>query len=185
MKIKSISLISVLTLLAGTASANAGVIADLYVGGMVGAGGQTLFDKDDNSTDSSMIFGANLGIDIPLFRIEAEYNYLKSSDLHTNTGMLNAMFKVPSTLIQPYFGAGVGLAFGGKHTPDTNVEYKIDSATAYQAMLGATIDILALPIKFDIEGRALYVPNMYKIETTHATPDMLQYDVRLKVRFVF
>ena len=39
MKIKSISLISVLTLLAGTASANAGVVADFYLGAMAGAGG--------------------------------------------------------------------------------------------------------------------------------------------------
>ena len=185
MKIKSISLISVLTLLAGTAAANAGVVADLYVGGMVGAGGQTIFASDDSKTDSSMIFGANLGIDIPLFRLEAEYNYLKSADLHTNTGMINAMFKVPSTVIQPYFGVGAGLAFDGKHTPVAGTEYKIDSTAAYQAMLGATIDILALPIKFDIEGRALYVPNIYKIEVTNTTPDMLEYDVRLKVRFIF
>lgn len=185
MKIKSISLISVLTLLAGTASANAGVVADFYLGAMAGAGGQTIFTRDDNKTDSSMIFGANLGIDIPLFRLEAEYNYLKSADLHANMGMVNAMFKVPSTLIQPYFGAGIGLAFEGKHTPVPGLEYKLESTAGYQAMLGATIDILALPIKFDIEGRALYVPNMYKIAVDNSTPDLLEYDVRLKVRFIF
>ena len=185
MKIKSISLISVLTLLAGATSANAGAMADFYIGGMFGAGGQTLFVSDNNKTDSSTLFGANLGIDIPLLRLEAEYNHLNSSDLHTNTGMVNAMFKVPSTLIQPYFGVGAGIVFDGKHTIAQNIEQKIDTTAAYQAMLGATIDILALPIKFDIEGHALYAPNIYKIEATNTTPDMLQYDVRLKVRFIF
>ena len=185
MKINSISLISTLTLLAGSTAADAGVMADLYVGGMVGAGGQTLFTRDDNKTDSAMLFGANIGIDIPLFRLEAEYNRLHSADLDTNTGMVNAMFKVPSTIIQPYFGVGAGLVFDGKHKPADNVEYNIDSTAAYQAMLGATIDVLALPIKFDIEGHALYAPNIYKIEGANVTPDMLQYNVRLKMRYIF
>ncbi|GEM_PF-591509 len=185
MKINSISLISVLTLLTGTASATAGVMADFYIGGMVGAGGQTIFTKDNDKTDSATLFGANVGIDIPLFRLEAEYNYLKSADLYTNAGMVNAMFKVPSTLIQPYFGVGAGMIFDGKHTPTTNIEYKIDSTAAYQAMLGATIDVLALPIKFDIEGHALYVPDIYEIPGTNTTPDMLQYNIRLKARFIF
>ncbi len=185
MKINSISLISTLTLLAGTATANAGVMADLYVGGMVGAGGQTLFTRDNNQTDSAMLFGANLGIDIPLFRLEAEYNRLHSADLDTNTGMVNAMFKVPSTVIQPYFGIGAGVVFDGKHKPAENVEYNITSSAAYQAMLGATIDILALPIKFDIEGHALYAPNIYEIKAINATPDLLQYNVRLKMRYIF
>lgn len=185
MKINSISLISIVTILTGTATANAGVMADLYVGGMVGAGGQTLFTRDDNKTDSAMLFGASMGIDIPLFRLEAEYNRLHSADLDTNTGMVNAMFKVPSTIIQPYFGIGAGLVFDGKHKPADNVEYNLDSTAAYQAMLGATIDVLALPIKFDIEGHALYAPNIYKIDATNTTPDMLQYNVRLKMRYIF
>lgn len=185
MKINSLSLISILTLVAGMSTANAGVMADLYVGGMVGAGGQTLFTRDDNKTDSAMLFGANLGIDIPLFRLEAEYNRLHSADLDANTGMVNAMFKVPSTVIQPYFGIGAGLIFDGKHKPVENVEYNIDSNAAYQAMLGATIDVLALPIKFDIEGHALYAPDIYKIEATNSSPDMLQYNVRLKMRYIF
>ena len=185
MKINSISLISILTLVAGMSTANAGVMADLYVGGMVGAGGQTIFTSSDNKTDSAMLFGANMGIDIPLFRLEAEYNRLHSADLDTNTGMVNAMFKVPSTVIQPYFGIGAGIVFDGKHKPADNVEYKLDSTAAYQAMLGATIDVLALPIKFDIEGHALYAPNIYKIEADNQTPDMLQYNVRLKMRYIF
>ena len=132
-----------------------------------------------------MLFGASMGIDIPLFRLEAEYNRLHSADLDTNTGMVNAMFKVPSTIIQPYFGIGAGLVFDGKHKPADNVEYNLDSTAAYQAMLGATIDVLALPIKFDIEGHALYAPNIYKIDATNTTPDMLQYNVRLKMRYIF
>ena len=185
MKINSLSLISILTLIAGTATANAGMMADLYVGAMVGAGGQTLFTRDNSTTDSAMLFGANLGIDIPLFRLEAEYNRLHSADLDANTGMINAMFKVPSTVIQPYFGAGAGMVFHGEHKTENNVKFDIDSSAAYQAMLGATIDVLALPIKFDIEGHALYAPNIYKIEATNTTPDMLQYNVRLKMRYIF
>ena len=42
MKINSLSLISAVAVLA-TASANAGTLTDFYIGGMMGAGGQTVF----------------------------------------------------------------------------------------------------------------------------------------------
>ena len=185
MKINLTTSLSVLTLLAGMSTASAGVMADLYVGGIVGAGGQTIFTSNDNKTDSAMLFGANMGIDIPLFRLEAEYNRLHSADLDTNTGMVNAMFKVPSTVIQPYFGIGAGVLFDGKHKIAENIEYQLDSSVAYQAMLGATLDILTLPIKFDIEAHALYAPNIYEIKETNTTPDMLQYNIRFKMRYIF
>ena len=102
--------------------------------------------------------------------------------------MLNLYAKMPSTVILPYIGAGIGMAFGGKQEITENgvkTKYSIDSTAAYQAMLGATIDILKLPIKFDVEGRVLYAPDIYKIEATNTTPDMLQYGVRAKVRYIF
>ena len=52
-------------------------------------------------------------------------------------------------------------------------------------MLGATIDVLAIPLKFDVEGRVLYAPDIYEIPGTHTSPDMLQYNVRVKARFIF
>lgn len=181
MKINSLSLISIVSVLT-CASANAGVMADFYVGGMLGAGGQTLFADHHNETDASQVFGAIAGMDLPIFRVEAEYDYFNSSDLNTNAAMVNVYAKMPSTIILPYIGGGVGMVFGGNQTIDS-VEYNIDSTSAYQAMLGATIDILAVPLKFDIEGRILYAPDIYKID--NATPDMLQYGVRAKARFIF
>ena len=188
MKINSISLVSVISILTCASAANAGVMADFYVGGMVGAGGQTLFADSHHESASTTLFGAVAGMDLPIFRVEGEYDYFHSKDLNTNAAMVNLYAKMPSTVILPYFGAGVGMVFGGKQTIEENnvkTEYKIDSTAAYQAMLGATIDILKLPIKFDIEGRVLYAPDIYKIEATNTTPDMLQYGVRAKVRYIF
>ena len=52
-------------------------------------------------------------------------------------------------------------------------------------MLGATVAILAVPLKFDIEGRALYAPDIYRVKGTNTTPDLLEYNVRVKARYVF
>ncbi len=188
MKINSLSLISVVSVLTLASNADAAVMADFYIGGMVGAGGQTMFAEHKNETDTSQIFGGVVGMDLPIFRIEGEYDYFHSKDLNTNAAMLNLYAKLPSTIILPYIGAGIGMAFGGKQEfieNGTKTEYSIDSTAAYQAMLGATIDILKLPLKFDIEGRVLYAPDLYKIEATNTSPDMLQYGVRAKVRYIF
>ena len=188
MKINSLSLISIVSVLTCASAANAGVWTDFYIGGMVGAGGQTLFAEHKNETTSSQLFGAVAGMDLPIFRVEAEYDYLNSSDLKTNAGMINLYAKMPSTVVLPYIGAGIGVVFGGDHTitnSGVKTEYKVESTTAYQAMLGATIDILAVPLKFDIEGRVLYAPDIYTIPGTETSPDMLQYNVRMKARFIF
>jgi len=188
MKIKSISLISLVSTLTFASAANAGVVADFYIGGMAGVGGITTFADHRNETDSSAVFGGIVGMDLPIFRVEAEYDYFKSTDLDTNAAMVNLYAKIPSTIILPYIGGGIGMVFGGDNTITKNgVEnkYSIDSTAAYQAMLGATIDVLALPIKFDIEGRALYAPNIYTVTETNLKPDMLQYNIRAKVRYIF
>ncbi len=190
MKINSISLISIISTLTCASAANAAVLADFYIGGMVGAGGQTLLANHENKTDTSTIFGAVAGMDLPVFRIEGEYDYFDSKDLNTNAAMVNVYAKMPSTVILPYIGAGVGMMFGGEQTftdktTGIKTEQKIDSTAAYQAMLGATIDILKLPLKFDIEGRVLYAPDIYTITATDTSPDMLQYNVRVKMRYIF
>ena len=188
MKINSISLISIVSTLTFASAANAGVVADFYVGGMVGAGGQTLFANHHNETDTSRVFGAIAGMDLPIFRIEGEYDYFDSKDLNTNAALVNLYAKIPSTIILPYIGAGAGVLFGGKQTFDTagvKTEQKIESTTAYQAMLGATIDILAVPLKFDVEGRVLYAPDIYTVTATDESPDLLEYNVRAKMRYIF
>lgn len=190
MKINSISLISIVSTLACASTANAGVFADFYVGAFAGAGGQTMFADHKNDTNTSRVFGAIAGMDLPIFRVEGEYNYFGSKDLDTNAAMLNVYAKMPSTIILPYIGAGVGMMFGGEQTLKYTVnnikdKEKIDSTAAYQAMLGATIDVLAIPLKFDIEGRVLYAPDIYTVTGSDVSPDMLQYNLRLKARFIF
>ena len=188
MKINSISLISVVSTLAVASAANAGVVADFYLGGMVGVGGQTLFTSNTHDSTTSRLAGAIAGVDIPVFRIEGEYNYIDSDYLDTNSVMVNAYLKVPSTLVMPYIGAGIGTVFGGKYEltdagTGVKTRYDIHSTAAYQGMLGVTLAILAVPIKFDIEGRVLYAPDIYKIDNT--TPDLMEYNARVKMRYVF
>lgn len=188
MKINSISLISILSTLACISNASANTVADFYIGGMAGAGGQTMFADGKNHTDTVGVFGAVAGIDMPVFRFEAEYDYFTSADLDTNAGLINFYAKMPSTVIMPYIGGGIGMMFGGDATASANgtkSDYSIKTSAAYQAMLGATIDVATLPIKIDIEGRVLYAPNIYTIDTTDVKPDMLQYNLRAKVRYIF
>lgn len=188
MKINSISLISIVSTLSIASVANASVVADFYIGGMIGVGGQTLFTSNEHTSTTSRLAGAIVGVDIPVFRIEGEYNYIDSQDLDTNAVMVNAYAKVPSTVIMPYIGAGIGTVFGGKHeltNAGITTRYDIHSTAAYQGMLGATIDILAIPIKFDVEGRVLYAPDIYKIEATNTTPDLMEYNARIKMRYIF
>ena len=188
MKINSISLISLISILGCVASANASVVADFYIGGMAGVGGQTMFSDHKNKTEASRVFGAIAGMDLPIFRVEAEYDYFASSDFNTNATMLNLYAKMPSTVILPYIGGGIGMVFGGDY--DTKVDgvktkYNVDTTAAYQAMLGATIDVLTIPLKFDVEGRILYAPDVFNVTGTDTKPDMLQYNIRAKVRYIF
>ena len=179
MKLKtSIILCSVL---AGTAApAIANPIWDLYAGATIGVGAETVFTNDKNETNSAQSFGAVFGIDIPLLRIEAEYNYLKESDTHAQLALANAYFKIPSAVITPYFGAGAGIMFEGKNN-EANI--KFDRKMAYQGMIGVTLDVPVLPFKFDIEGRALYIPDVVKV--AGEKPDVLHYEARAKIRYVF
>lgn len=188
MKINSLSLISAMSILTCASTANASVIADFYVGAMGGVGGQTLFADHKNETDAARVYGAIAGMDLPVFRIEGEYDYFDSKNLNTNAALANVYAKIPSTVILPYIGAGIGVVFGGDQTfTESGVEtkYSIESTAAYQAMLGATIDILSIPFKFDVEGRVLYAPDIYTVKGTDVSPDMLQYNVRVKLRYIF
>ena len=158
--------------------ATANPLMDVYAGGTFGVGGTAAVWDGGHENEAAQSFGAIFGVDIPLLRVEAEYNYINNDKFSTNDAMLNAYFKMLSTLIHPYVGVGVGSVFGG----DVDAG-KIKTSVAYQGMLGVTLDIFAIPVNFDIEGRCLYAPNFIEIGT--AKPDLLQYDARLKIRYVF
>ena len=165
-----------------TGAASANPIIDVYAGGTFGVGGTAALWDGGHKNEAAQSFGGVFGIDIPLIRIEAEYNHIRNDLFSTNEAMLNAYFKMLSTLIHPYFGVGVGSIFGG-HVDTDNTKYDVKTSVAYQGMLGVTFDILAMPFAFDVEGRVLYSPNFVEIGTEK--PDMLQYDARAKVRYLF
>lgn len=179
MKLKTSIILTALTGVLST-PAIANPVWDLYAGLTIGAGAETVFVDNHKDTDSAQSFGAMFGVDVPMFRIEAEYNHLKQSETYANLALANVYFKVPSTVIKPYFGAGVGVMFNGKNDKE-NV--KLDTSAAYQGMLGVTLDVPALPFKFDVEGRAIYMPDICKIRDEK--PDVLHYEARLKIRYIF
>lgn len=181
MKLKtSIILGSMIAATAAPAVANP--VWDLYVGALISAGAQTVFNDGHDKTETAQSFGGVFGIDLPVFRIEAEYNYLKQYDFHANVAMANAYFKMPSTVVKPYLGLGVGAMFNGSND---ELDIDLDTSAAYQGMLGVTLDVPALPFKFDIEGRALYVPDVYEDKAKDSNPDLLHYDARIKIRYIF
>lgn len=179
MKLKTSIILSALAISA-TSSAIANPVWDLYVGATVGVGAETVFADGHKTTNTAQSFGALAGVDVPLFRFEAEYNYLNETDYHAHLAMMNAYFKIPSAVIKPYLGAGVGLVLDGENDA---IHAKYDNTATYQGMIGVTLDVPALPFKFDVEGRAIYIPNMYKFEDIR--PDLLHYEGRIKIRYIF
>lgn len=180
MKLKTSVILCSLTAIA-TTPAIASSAFDLYAGVSVGVGAQTLFGDGRNETNTSQSFGAMFGLDIPLFRAELEYTYLGESNSHANLGFVNAYFKMPSTAIRPYFGLGFGIMFDGKEDVRYNQEF--NTKPAYQGMLGVTIDVPKLPFKFDIEGHAIYIPDVLRFGSER--PDILHYEAKLKLRYLF
>jgi len=181
MKLKTSIFLTTLATLGVISSADAGSAVDMYAGMTIGAGAQTAFADNQDRTNTAQSFGAMFGVDIPMFRVEAEYNYLTTANSHSNVALANVYFKMPSTVIKPYLGLGIGLNFNGEDTEYATIKY--DTTTAYQAMLGVTLGVPALPFKFDVEARALYLPDVYKI--ANVSPDILQYEGRVKIRYIF
>ncbi len=149
---------------------HAGMIMDFYAGGSLGLGRENVFVDDQTVSASVWSLGAMAGIDIPLVRAEVEYNYLttnNNSDFHAV--MLNGYFKIPSVLVKPYIGAGIGSIVGGD----------AEKVPAYQGMLGASLDIPVLPFLVDVEGRVMYANNF------NHSADLLHYEGRVKLRYIF
>ena len=94
-----------------------------------------------------------------------------------------AYVKVPIPVVKPYIGAGVGYMFDSKYEPAKDLSVDIDDTMAYQGMLGITLDLPIIPFDIDVEGRALYVPDM--IEVAGKESDYVQYEGRVKLRYVF
>ena len=179
MKLKSAAFLTAAAIAFSAADARANLLFDPYVGATAGIGGVTTFIDGHNNSDMATSYGAVIGLDIPFVRVEAEYNYLSDKDIKTNMAMANAYLKMPSLLVAPYIGAGVGMTFEG----DAGNNINIDTGIAYQGMLGLTFDIPVLPFKIDAEARALYIPDAFSVANENA--DILHYDVRAKVRYIF
>ena len=178
MKLKYAGILTAVSAIFSINNANAGALFDLYAGATVGAGAATMFLEEKDETHSAQSYGAVVGLDIPVFRFELEYDYLQTDSANLHLGMINIYGKMPTPVIQPYLGVGAGNVFGGKYN-----DIDVESVMAYQGMLGVTFDIPVLPIKVDAEGRALYAPNLYDV--ANVKPDLLQYELRLKLRYIF
>lgn len=177
MKLNSV-LIAAAIISMSAGAANANLLYDFYASGAVGVGGAALFDGDDTKTHNAQSYAAALGIDIPLLRLEAEYNYLHTKSSTLQIAMANAQVKFLPGLLQPYVGAGVGMIIDGD-------AYDVDAknTAAYQGMLGLTVNPPVLPLAFDLEARVLYVPDIVKVDDHK--PDVLQYEGRIKLRYIF
>ena len=183
MKIKSFGILTAASIMLTCGAANANLLFDIYAGGTYGIGGYTMFMDDEHISKSSQSYGAVLGMDIPMFRVELEYNYLDADAGNFNIGLINAYFKLPTPVVKPYIGVGIGSTFDSKYEPTTNTQIDLDDTVVYQGMLGITLDLPVVPFNIDVEGRALYAPDIY--ETADITPDLLQYEGRVKLRYVF
>ncbi len=183
MKLNSIVFLTTAAIIFSTGTANANLLFDIYAGGTAGFGASSqIIDKHFND-HSAQSYGAVIGIDIPLFRIEAEYNYLTGYDTTINLAMINGYFKIPTPVFKPYFGAGLGTTFESTYNPDFAPHINMDKSITYQGMLGLTLDLPLTPVKFDIEARVLYANNAYEIATKMV--DIMHYDARLKLRYTF
>ncbi len=183
MKLISTGLLTAAAIMFMGTNANANLLFDIYGGASVGMGGTTMFIDDEHPGFSATSYGALVGVDLPLFRIEGDYSFIDTSDMNLNLAMVNAYFKIPTPMIKPYFGAGVGTVFDGKYEPNALTSVKSESAMAYAGMLGLTVDLPVLPFIFDIEGRIIYANDVFEFGNDNA--DLLHYEGRLKVRYEF
>ena len=179
MNTKSFALLTATTIMLSAGAANANMLFDIYAGGTYGIGGYTMFTNGDDISKSMQSYGAVLGMDIPLFRVELEYNYLDADAIKANLGFVNAYFKLPTPVIKPYIGVGIGSTFDSKYEPADTIKTDIDDVLAYQGMLGITLKLPVIPFDIDVEGRVLYAPDIM------TDIDLLQYEGRAKLRYVF
>ena len=73
MKLISTSLLTAAAIMFMGTNANANLLFDIYGGASVGMGGTTIFIDDEHPGFSATSYGALVGVDLPLFRIEGGY----------------------------------------------------------------------------------------------------------------
>ena len=182
MKTKTLVFLTTIATAATSGTANANILFDFYAGGTFGIGGYTLL-ADENESFSVQSYGAVLGMDIPVFRLEMEYDYVNADEMTVNLGMVNAYLKLPTPVVKPYIGGGIGTTFSSKFEPSENISLDIQATLAYQGMIGVTFDLPVIPFNIDVEGRVLYVSDLFEYATEKT--DLLQYQGRVKLRYVF
>ncbi len=182
MKLKTTGLMAILLATGISYNANANMLFDTYAGATAGFGGITYKMDDHDKSMSAYSYGAFIGIDIPLVRIEGEYSHISADTVDLDLAMVNAYVKMPIPVVKPYIGAGIGMTFDGEYSDDI-VKFQTQDSIAYQGMLGLTLDIPVLPFNVDVEGRVLYVPDAFDVPTSEL--DVLHYEGRVKLRYVF
>ena len=114
MKLKYAGILTIVSIIFSGTNANAGALFDLYAGATIGAGAATMFLEEKDETHSAQSYGAIVGLDIPVLRFELEYDYLNQDSANLHLGLINAYVKMPTPVVQPYLGVGIGNIFGGK-----------------------------------------------------------------------
>ena len=145
MKLNYKSILVAAVLMFSGANANAGLVYDIYAGGTAGFGGMSLITDDHSHDHSAQSYGAIFGIDLPVVRFEAEYDFLTSERLDMQTLMGNAYVKLPGlVVVNPYIGVGVGVMFD---TSNNHYDINFDSSMAYHGMLGYIVKITVWILK--------------------------------------
>ena len=171
--------------------ADAGVM-DVYAGATGGFGyksNRALFEDPAASEDrSASSFGVVAGIDIPVFRVEAEYNYITSYAGDMGLFLVNGYVKAPIPMIKPYIGMGIGTLAGPGEAYFSSASFsgEAEEVFAIQAMAGVQIEIPATKLFVDLEFRPMYLDGVYKVvgETETQNRGFWHADVRLKVRYI-
>ena len=94
MKLNSVAFLITAAIILSVGNANANLLFDIYAGGVRGFGASGKFIDTSYDEHSAESYGAVFGIDIPMFRIEAEYNYLNEYDTTINLGMFPSHIKL-------------------------------------------------------------------------------------------
>ncbi len=179
MNLKSFTVLTATTIMLSAGAANANMLFDIYMGGTYGNGGHTLYKESGDISKSSQSYGAVLGMKFPLLRIELEYNYLDTDAIKMDTGFVNLYLNIPTPIIKPYIGGGIGYAIDSTYEPQNGPKTNIDETMTCQAMLGITLDLPVIPFDIDVEGRVMAAPDLM------TDVDLLQYEGRAKLRYVF
>ena len=157
MKLNSAAFLTAAAITFMAADARANLLFDPYIGATAGIGGVSTFIDGDTHSDMAQSYGAVIGLDIPFVRIEGEYNYLKDKDITANMAMANAYLKMPTLLISPYIGAGVGAAFEGDAGHDINIDNVYTNILHLISFFAANIRCLFLKTKYLCKKFSSYI----------------------------